>query len=503
MKGIDKIIVISLKRRSDRLNTFKESVKSLTSFSLQDVEVFEAIDGYELEPTPDIINLFKNNNFNYRCGVVGCALSHYSLIKKIIENGWQRTLIFEDDVSFLPNFDGLHGSLFDGCINKVIENMPDDTDLLYLGGNPEAGSWPHLGAYNDYIGLANEKFNYGGYSYILTLEGAKKVDEIVKREGIKCAFDFVYRKNQHIINTYCSLNLLTHSGIDVNSNVQLNYQTIFDRLKQKEKSNLVVNLKNNEIINKYLPKIQFSLSFGDQLNLLESNVINFIKCKKINYIKNDVCISNYLKNGILWEDWMFKHIKKYYKENTNMIDIGGHIGTTSLMMNDVLSDGCKIYTFEPITQYNDILLKNIVDNNLNERVILYPYGAGNKEETICVYKISLANKLNFGSISLSSIKKDPMNKSDNYVTLKINIIPIDLFNFENISLMKIDVEEMENDVLEGCINLIKRCKPTIIIEIHMLDKFKQTNIFKELEKFGYNITRIPDGHIHDYIMTIN
>ena len=60
---------------------------------------------------------------------------------------------------------------------------------------------------------------------------------------------------------------------------------------------------------------------------------------------------------------------------------------------------------------------------------------------------------------------------------------------------------MEIEVLEGCLNLIKRCKPTIIIESYKLEQVKQTNVFKELISLGYEIDILPEG-FHDYIMKI-
>jgi hypothetical protein len=50
-------------------------------------------------------------------------------------------------------------------------------------------------------------------------------------------------------------------------------------------------------------------------------------------------------------------------------------------MIDVLSNNCKIFSFEPI--YDDILFKNILENNLSDKVEIYSYVAvGNKIETL-------------------------------------------------------------------------------------------------------------------------
>ncbi len=219
----------------------------------------------------------------------------------------------------------------------------------------------------------------------------------------------------------------------------------------------------------------------------------YLRNKTINYIKNDNCIGNNLKNGSYWEEWMFKYIKQNYVENTNIIDLGGNIGTTTLLMSEVLSPNCKIKSFEPI--YSDILLKNILDNNLNDNVDIYPYGVGNEIKTLKIKPINLSDNINFGAVS---IIYNLENKDDSF---SINIVPLDYFNFENVSLIKIDVEHMEIEVLEGCLNLIKRCKPTILIETYQLPNLLRTNIFKELLALGYVLDIIPEGY-YDFIMKV-
>jgi len=219
----------------------------------------------------------------------------------------------------------------------------------------------------------------------------------------------------------------------------------------------------------------------------------YLRNKTINYIKYDSCIGKTLRYGIYWEEWMFKYIQQNYIENTNIIDLGGNIGTTTLLMSEVLSHNCKIFTFEPI--YSDILLKNILDNNLTDNVDIYPFGVGNEIKTLKIKPINLSDDKNFGAVSIIRTLED---KDDSFV---INIVPLDYFNFENISLIKIDVEHMEIEVLEGSLNSIKRCKPTILIETYKLAELKETTIFKELLALGYEIDIIPEGY-NDYIMKI-
>lgn len=218
-----------------------------------------------------------------------------------------------------------------------------------------------------------------------------------------------------------------------------------------------------------------------------------LRNKTIHYIKSDIFIGNRLKNGIYWEEWMFKYIQENYIPNTNMIDLGGNIGTTTLLMSEVLSDNCKIYTFEPI--YNNITLKNVLDNNLQNSIEVYPYGIGNKEEIMSIKPVDLRSSDNFGGISIIN------QQNDENRTVDIKIFPLDVFHFENVSLIKIDVEHMEILVLEGAYELIKKCKPTIIIETYQLDTLYQTEIYKNIVELGYKIEPLHEGCC-DFIMKI-
>ena len=143
---------------------------------------------------------------------------------------------------------------------------------------------------------------------------------------------------------------------------------------------------------------------------------------------------------------------------------------------------------------NKILLKNIIDNNLTDKVDLYPYGLGNKQEILKIDNINFNSTMNFGAVSLK-------NNITTDCGLAINIVPLDYFNFENVSLIKIDVEHMEIEVLEGSYELIKRCTPNIIIETYQIDTLKESKIFKNLETLGYSIIPILEGY-NDYIMKI-
>ena len=88
---------MNLNRRADRLAKFK------ASSGLQEDEYhrFEAFDGKTLTWNDDIQRLFHSNRYGSSRGIIGCALSHYSLWKHIASTNGELHLVLEDDAEFV------------------------------------------------------------------------------------------------------------------------------------------------------------------------------------------------------------------------------------------------------------------------------------------------------------------------------------------------------------------------------------------------------------------
>lgn len=114
--GIDGVYVISLKRRSDRLDRFFSN----STFQRSDVHVLDAFDGQQLEWSDGLRALFGSNTFGSRRTVIGHALSHFVLWRHIATTKNQYHLILEDDVVFPDGFKDLwntvhYGFSFTSC----------------------------------------------------------------------------------------------------------------------------------------------------------------------------------------------------------------------------------------------------------------------------------------------------------------------------------------------------------------------------------------------------
>lgn len=226
---------------------------------------------------------------------------------------------------------------------------------------------------------------------------------------------------------------------------------------------------------------------------------NFLECLeldefKINFIKNDTALTNYAKTyNKIWEDWLEKYIKESYQPNTNMIDIGANIGTTSLIMSRYISENCYIYSFEPV--YHNILDMNVKQNNLEDKIKTFKFGLSNKSEILNGGFIDFSIEANYGFTQISNLEK--ANEDSKII---INVKTLDSFNIDNVSFIKLDVEGSERNVLDGAINTIVNNKPTILVEIwctseNSIKKYtkesnlpeikKQFDVFEFLFNLGY------------------
>ncbi len=85
----------------------------------------------------------------------------------------------------------------------------------------------------------------------------------------------------------------------------------------------------------------------------------------ITLYKNEVYIGNSFKNGKYWDEDNLLLMKQYINPNRNILEIGGHCGTSTLIYSSYLNDNSKIHVYEPQKNMYDLLIYNIKQNNLD------------------------------------------------------------------------------------------------------------------------------------------
>ncbi len=185
-------------------------------------------------------------------------------------------------------------------------------------------------------------------------------------------------------------------------------------------------------------------------------------------------------------------IESYVEKGSAAIDVGGNLGFYSLILSELVGDEGKVYTFEPSPECYRKLSKTISVNNL-KNVEIFNLGLGEDEKKAELY-------YNPNQTGLSSIVQ---KVSDNVVAEEIKLTTLDKFAEKidrKISLIKIDTEGYEPQVLSGGRKLFAEHKPVLCIELggkYIESSLKVLEILKEFnyqcEAFDVDLTQVPPG----------
>ncbi len=233
--------VINLKKRPNRLKKF--IINNHDQLSVLKYKVFEGIDGSLIKPTPKILKIFETGDYNYRTGIIGCALSHMQLmISLLTSDNLDCYLIFEDDVT-LP----------EGFMDKLIvaiKRLPSDWDVVFLGHflydqfKSDKDRCNDLPIVKKWTKEDSIKKSIGGmFGYLINKSGANKTLSHIKEKGMYNAVDWVIFKNSDCNIYYSYPHLVYSECVGPNSrpesDIQYNNQSLCSSIEEKYKHNIL------------------------------------------------------------------------------------------------------------------------------------------------------------------------------------------------------------------------------------------------------------------------
>lgn len=167
-------------------------------------------------------------------------------------------------------------------------------------------------------------------------------------------------------------------------------------------------------------------------------------------------------------EWNRGIVKNTIKD-TIILDIGANIGNHTLYyLNEC--NAKKVICFEPVSDTFRILSRNVEINNLSDKAVLINAAVGESDGSAIMSSYDIQNT---GMATVEPSDNGP-----------IKMISIDNYQlFDKIGLVKIDVEGFELSVLKGMVNVLKKDKPFISIEIRD-SIFDDVNHY--LNELGYN-----------------
>lgn len=166
------------------------------------------------------------------------------------------------------------------------------------------------------------------------------------------------------------------------------------------------------------------------------------------------------------------------------LDIGANFGVYSLAIAQALAphEGV-VHAFEP----QRMLAYNICGSaalNSIENLIVHHSCVGSSTNDVDIPHYDYHQTLNFGSVEFGGQQKEQLHQERKKPVEKVKQVRIDDGNYTNVRFMKVDVEGMEWDVLQGAKQTIARELPIALVEYIKSDKEQLIDFFVVL---GYKI----------------
>ena len=220
--------------------------------------------------------------------------------------------------------------------------------------------------------------------------------------------------------------------------------------------------------------------------------------KKYILFKNDCGVTDMARTGGIYEHYIFDFIKSNLEVNgTTIIDVGANFGFHSLEFADLVGDNGKVFAFEPQRLVYYQLCANILLNGY-DNVWAYNIALGNKNESV------LVENPNYYAEETINIGNSHINAYTNCHNHSVDMKKLDDYCFNDVTVLKIDVQGYEPNVLDGAVNTILKHRPYIFIEIEepqlQIYDFKFEDISNRLAHMGYNLKKVLDApHLVDYV----
>jgi len=183
------------------------------------------------------------------------------------------------------------------------------------------------------------------------------------------------------------------------------------------------------------------------INYNNENTDIYVHLEKTDFVSDAI---KYWKN--FFESEFLSFLRNNFYTQKNIIDIGANIGNHSLFFAKYMNCN-KIFSFEPFSRNIELFKVNL--SNYTDKCILFEKALSDKDGKMTLYN---TEENNFGGFSLHK------QESSFEVLKEIDVVKLDNFNLTDITLIKIDVENHENEVLLGSKQTILNNKPVIILE---------------------------------------
>lgn len=180
---------------------------------------------------------------------------------------------------------------------------------------------------------------------------------------------------------------------------------------------------------------------------------------------------------------MQKYLSSWLGRGDVFYDVGAHAGFFTVAAARLLDSSGLVFAFEPDPANASRLRKQLERNRLaNTQVI--ESAAWSADQRVHFRRDGICSSRNTGSVCSDGSTTD---------VLEVQAVTLDEFARQNRAptVVKIDVEGAELQVLRGMNRLLRESKPRIIVEVHRADT--RVECRRYLNSFGYVVRQVGSG----------
>lgn len=163
--------------------------------------------------------------------------------------------------------------------------------------------------------------------------------------------------------------------------------------------------------------------------------------------EDDYICNSMWRSGHFYEEEMLVTLAQKYPVQKTIIDVGAHVGNHSVFFMNFMEYE-EIHAFEPYEGNRQFLEFNLFGRTGTH---VHPFALSDKDGSGKM--IHHETVLDHGSVHL--VPGD-----------EVQVLTLDHYDFTNVTLIKIDAEGFDVEVIKGGMNMIMRDLPTLVVELN-------------------------------------
>jgi FkbM family methyltransferase len=286
----------------------------------------------------------------------------------------------------------------------------------------------------------------------------------LKQEYYEYWYSLLNKTNIFQCNTFDEMYYIMHTINEKNDNI---------KEMHRNKKKLAKLMMSNDFNKRYLREILLELT---KIQNSDRDITKTYDTQygKITLYSNEIYIGATFNDGKYWDEDTLYKMKEYIDPNRNILEIGGHCGTSTIVYSSFLNKDKKVFVCEPQKKMYDLLIHNINQNELQDKIV--PYNLG----VFCYNGQGIMNDIdidggggvvekryneehffdcNFGGIGLGG-------KGEN-----VQLTTIDDMDLDDIGFIHCDAQGAENFIFSTGLETITKYRPVILFEDNINNEY--------------------------------